>query len=165
MDSAINNVLLEAEWCSITIWLFSLVFIVSSVVSSRFCFGTLFNLSFAWVHPVASNPRFWSRIHSQHSLQPTQETHGSRCCPQRSRALQPWDPMGALHGAQPVLVRPPCSPAAHCRAPYCRRASPAPSSTKPLQFSRRSLCLSPLALEQAAGRAVTHGRSAGFQLA
>lgn len=56
MDSAINNVLLEAEWCSITIWLFSLVFIVSSVVSSRFCFGNLFDLLFAWVHPVASDP-------------------------------------------------------------------------------------------------------------
>lgn len=28
-----NNVLLGAEWCSITIWLFSLVFIVSSIVS------------------------------------------------------------------------------------------------------------------------------------
>lgn len=149
MDSAINNVLLEAEWCSITIWLFSLVFIVSSVVSSRFCFGTLFNLSFAWVHLVASNPRFWS-LHTQ-SAQLTAHSRGP-WLPVLSGEEQSsagrgvtWEPC-AGHGWFCFSVR--AAPSA------CSRASPTSSSTKPFQFScRRSCwCLSLLAVARSGSR-------------
>lgn len=71
-----NNVLLGAEWCSITIWLFSLVFIVSSIVSYiDFLFWEFLQLLVCMGSPSS----IWfllteSLIHNQQSLQSTQET-------------------------------------------------------------------------------------------